>query len=488
MVKSNKNVIVSAVLAIALCFCMLVGTTFAYFTANSKVNIAITSGKINVTATTGNFQMYSMETIDATTFEGNMVERTDGTFIGGGTATLDGAELVLDKIMPGDKVTFDITVANQGNVKALYRYGYYVEAAEGGDLTAAQNFYRKLKFGLGEINTAKYLAYKTAWAETLDINVLNVSVELPASATNTTGEELSGKIVFIVEAVQANVLVSSDEEFTLATSEALIDAIGTAEEGETISIATGSFSLSNTTEIANGVTIGGTSKEETTLNIEKLPVTNDNVTFKDMTIKGDAPAGNAGSLDISGDSATLENVKFIGSGFNGDTKAISVGSATGAVFKDCHISNAFRGIIFWDNIGGENIIENCIIEKVIYTFNINAATVKPGTTILVKNSTLNGWTSYAAIDKATFIGCNLGMSYDYAYMVAYTDTDMTDCIFNDGYQFAAGATGKTFTFTNCKLGDGTKITAENFAEKLGDVDDALKGCTVIVDGVTVSWN
>ena len=80
------------------------------------------------------------------------------------------------------------------------------------------------------------------------------------------------------------------------------------------------------------------------------------------------------------------------------------------------------------------------------------------------------------------------MSYDYAYMVAYTDTDMTDCIFNDGYQFAAGATGKTFTFTNCKLGDGTKITAENFAEKLGDVDDALKGCTVIVDGVTVSWN
>lgn len=96
----------------------------------------------------------------------------------------------------------------------MYRYGYYVEAAEGGELTAAQNFYRKLKFGLGEINTAKYLAYKTAWAETLDVNVLNVSVELPASATNTTGEELSGKIVFIVEAVQANVLVSSDEEFT----------------------------------------------------------------------------------------------------------------------------------------------------------------------------------------------------------------------------------------------------------------------------------
>ena len=29
---------------------------------------------------------------------------------------------------------------------------------------------------------------------------------------------------------------------------------------------------------------------------------------------------------------------------------------------------------------------------------------------------------------------------------------------------------------------------ENFAEKLGDVDDALKGCTVIVDGVEVNWN
>lgn len=482
MVKSNKNVIVSAVLATALCFCMLVGTTFAYFTANSKVNIAITSGKINVTATTGNFQMYSMETIDAATFEGNMVER-DGTFIGGGTATLDGAELMLDKIMPGDKVTFDITVTNQGNVKALYRYGYYVEGSEEGEaaLAAAQKLYRKLKFGLGEIDTAKYLAYKTAWAETLDVNVLNVSVELPASATNTTGEELSGKIVFIVEAIQANVQVSP-------TPDTIANALEKAEAGETITLATGSYSLDNNAKIASGVTIGGTSKEETTLNIEKLPVKNDNVTFKDMTIKGDAPEGNAGSLDISGDSATLENVKFIGSGFNGDIKGVSIGGANGTVFKDCHISNAFRGIIFWDNIGGENIIENCVIDDVIYTFNINAATVEPGTTILVKNSTLNGWTSYAAIDKATFIGCNLGKSNGYAYMVAYADTDIEDCTFNDDYGFAAGATGKTFTFTNCKLGDGTKITAINFAEKLGDVDDTLKGCTVIVDGVTVNWN
>lgn len=219
-----------------------------------------------------------------------------------------------------------------------------------------------------------------------------------------------------------------------------------------------------------------------------MSVSKDDVTIKDMTIKGNAPAGNDGAMKIGGKNTVIENVKFVGQGMNGDTKGISV-TGENLTIRNSNISNAFRGIIFWDNIGGNNVIEDCTIDNVIYTFNINATTVKPGTTLTVKGSTLNGWTSYAGcMTKVSFEKCNLGKSNGYAHLVAYADSDFSDCTFNDGYQVEVGATGKTLTFTNCKLADGTTITAVNFAEKLGNVDADMKGCTVIVDGTTVNWN
>ena len=275
----------------------------------------------------------------------------------------------------------------------------------------------------------------------------------------------------------------------VSSQEELNKAINGATAGTTIAIpADMDVTLDSGTKIKSGVTLAGAGKDETTLNVKKLDVKEDDVTLKDMTIKGEAPAGNDGALKIGGDNTVIDNVKFIGPGFNGDVKGISVTGADTTI-KNAHISNAFRGIIFWDNIGGDNVIENCIIEDVIYTFNINAETVKPGTTLTVKDSTLNGWTSYSGcMTRVSFDNCQLGKSNGNAYLVAYADSDFTDCVFNDGYQVAAGATGKTLTFTNCKLGDNTLITAENFAEKLGDVDDAMKACTVVVNGTTVSWN
>lgn len=47
MTKSiRRNVIVSALLAICLCASLIAGATFAIFTSESKVNIAVTSGNL----------------------------------------------------------------------------------------------------------------------------------------------------------------------------------------------------------------------------------------------------------------------------------------------------------------------------------------------------------------------------------------------------------------------------------------------------------
>lgn len=238
---------------------------------------------------------------------------------------------------------------------------------------------------------------------------------------------------------------------------------------------------------SDGAVISGAGKDITEVDMSDTKITADNVTIKDMTIVGGAPGGNTGNLDLNGKNTVIDNVKLNGQGFNGDTKGISV-SGSDVLIRNSEIRNVFRGIIFWDGIGGDNVIENCIIEDVVYTFNINAGSVAPGTTLTVKNSTLNGWTSYSSVmSKVTFENCNLGRTkYGYAQLVAYADSEFTNCTFCRDYNFAAGAVGKTLVLTNCKLEDGTVITAANFKTLIADIDDNLKGCTIIIDGVTVN--
>ena len=74
--KQTTKVLLSAVLTIALCVSVISGATFALFTSEAGTNIAVTAGKVNVTATLGNLKTYSMGD-----------EQPQGTFENGGTAT-----------------------------------------------------------------------------------------------------------------------------------------------------------------------------------------------------------------------------------------------------------------------------------------------------------------------------------------------------------------------------------------------------------------
>lgn len=497
MKKLVKNkIVLYSLTVIALCVSLITGATFAYFTDTSNVDIIVKSGKVNVTAEVTALSLYSPKKLAA---DGSVADADNiaqgSTFGNGGTARVRDGKLEISGITAGDRVELEITVTDNGDVATAYRYGYRLLDGEGNAYDAAAFvLFEGLNFTFDgasakttdSLGSKLTVAYKTAYAPLPQTKTIPVVVELPGNAGNQY-QGLSLTIGFIVEAVQANVVTPEGEEKTVVTvaNENLSAQLG--EAGSTVTIVE-SGTIGSGTTIAEGVTVAGLGKEQTTVIADRMNVEKNNVTIKDMTIKGQTPAGHEGSLKVGGKNTTVENVKLVGSGFNGDTKGISV-TGESFVLRDSHISNAFRGIIFWDNIGGNNLIDNCVIENVVYTFNINASTVKPGTTLTVKDSTLNGWTSYAGcMSHVTFEECNLGRSRGYAYLVAYADSTFIGCTFNDGYQVAAGSTGKTLTFTNCKLGDGTVITAENFAEKLGDVDDDLKSYTVIVNGVTVNWN
>ncbi len=220
----KRKTIVSSLLTIVLCLSLIAGSTYALFTSEDSVNIAVTSGKVKVTATVANLATYSMGEATATI----------GKFANGGTAVLNQETatdmLTLTNITPGDKATFDIDVKNESNVAILYRLVWTVDGALANALVATAD-------------NETIANGKTAWAkwEGESTKTIAVSVELPVEDT-TQGE--SATISFAVEAVQGNSPVVAPEDAAQAASaEDLLTAFengGAVVVSQDISIGTGS--------------------------------------------------------------------------------------------------------------------------------------------------------------------------------------------------------------------------------------------------------
>lgn len=192
----KKNVIFSAVLSIALCAALLAGSTFAYFTASSKVNIAVTSGKVDVVATADGLKLWSLESIDPSSLTGTEVERTnDGTFINGGTAAMDGRDLKLNDITAGDRVSFNITIKNNSNINVKYRVVVSASYDEG--------LFNELEMSFSEYK-GKFISVWKNLAPGSEVETLDCSVGLPAEST-VQGKSCT--VMFTVEAVQSNMAV-----------------------------------------------------------------------------------------------------------------------------------------------------------------------------------------------------------------------------------------------------------------------------------------
>ena len=65
--KNKKKILLSSVMVIALCLSLIAGSTFALFTSESKVNIAVTSGKVDVKASITDLSVYSAKSDDEIT-------------------------------------------------------------------------------------------------------------------------------------------------------------------------------------------------------------------------------------------------------------------------------------------------------------------------------------------------------------------------------------------------------------------------------------
>lgn len=188
----KKKILLSSIVTIALCLCLMAGSTFALFTSEDKVSVAITAAKVELQAYVDpDLELYSM---------GHLMSGM--TFENGGTASLNAeGELVLERFTPGDKVVFDVVMENNSNIHIQYRVDGAVEGSV--DLRNALVITSVEENDPQKLNVDKWSLWKAPADNTQKHRRMTVTVELPAEAGNECQTD-EVTITFTVKAVQAN--------------------------------------------------------------------------------------------------------------------------------------------------------------------------------------------------------------------------------------------------------------------------------------------
>ena len=152
----KKKIILTSIAIIALCLCLIAGSTYALFTTKTEVNIAVTAANLDIEATI----VENTKQLRSLTDPTNVFTRT--VFANGGEATFDNGVLKIERMTPGDGVYFEVKVRNIGNVAVKYN----------------------VKWDIAEDTYTDTEGNQHPWADVLDIKVLH------------DGKEFDGKYAY----------------------------------------------------------------------------------------------------------------------------------------------------------------------------------------------------------------------------------------------------------------------------------------------------
>ena len=222
-------------LTLILSVSLIVGGVFALFTSESKVNIAVTSGRIDVKASVRVTKIESLEATDGDTFdredgEGGRYSFKDvtesGAFLTGGTATVNGGALNVSGMMPGDRLTLSVDVRNDSSVSAKYRVKIEVDEA---GYALASGMVTQIS---GEEKEG-VIGYVSAWKELINGTDYSeeIVLELPVDRGNGY-QGLTAEYTFTVEAVQGNARATGEERYEYANITPMTSRVATTERTE----------------------------------------------------------------------------------------------------------------------------------------------------------------------------------------------------------------------------------------------------------------
>lgn len=184
--KTKSKVLVSALLAIVLCVSLIAGATFALFTSESSVNVAVTSGKVDVNATVDKNSVMTVQK------DSEYVKGLENVYAG--TVSVEGNSVVLNGIAAGDGVKFAVKVVNNSTLTVKYRTRIEVVGV-GADQLAINVDGQQIK--AGRTTLWQTLTTKGSLAD------VNIEVRLPA-LEGSQSQDIDCSINYVVEAIQGN--------------------------------------------------------------------------------------------------------------------------------------------------------------------------------------------------------------------------------------------------------------------------------------------
>ncbi len=212
---NKRKIVVPALLSILGCGAVIAGSTYALFTSEAKVNVATTSGKVDVTAVVDGEISTSHKQWNSTT---NQYDDVDGS-LASGTCLLNkqAQTIALTNILPGDKISFNIKIENNSTVNVKYRT--VIKALEDtGLFDGLKISINDEEFDGGTVRTA-YEDYAVG----ADSKIVTVSIEMPLEAENYY-QGTSCKLSYAVEAIQGNA-DAGVYEVTPSNAQEILDGI-----------------------------------------------------------------------------------------------------------------------------------------------------------------------------------------------------------------------------------------------------------------------
>ncbi|MDD6564279.1 MAG: hypothetical protein PUF08_04270, partial [Clostridiales bacterium] len=215
----------------------------------------------------------------------------------------------------------------------------------------------------------------------------------------------------------------------------LTDALDAAQDGDTIILLSDEVTMPDNTVISKPVTIKGNGKDATTIKVNnRVKIMSENVSFEDLKIDGSDVAHTesyTSVIYVGADNVSFKNVNFY-EGPDGTYDAnVQVGvNGHSLKFTGCDFSGAYRGVHIADCVC-DTVFDDCVFNPGAYPFNVNTSMPSSGAygEILVKNSTLMGWTSWSGtVKQVTFENCEFKPG-EYNHIRAYNNTTFKNCSF-----------------------------------------------------------
>lgn len=150
---------------------------------------------------------------------------------------------------------------------------------------------------------------------------------------------------------------------------------------------------------------------------------------------------------------------------------------SGGTIKNMKMTEGCRGVVLM-YATQDVIIDNSQIggNGVLYTINTAEHAIAKGVDLIVTNSVINGWTSFAGVESASFTNVEFGQGTYYNNIYGrvfkpYVNTVLTDCSFVEHMNLDLSnlEEGQKVTFVDCTV-NGKTVTADVFTIPAADAD------------------